>query len=33
MAELVNMAEQFQGLPMSELIGGPLMSVCEAQTN
>ena len=33
MAELVNMAEQFQGLPMSELIGGPLMAVCEAQTN
>ena len=33
MAELVNMAEQFQGLPMSELIGGPLMAVCDAQTN
>ena len=32
MAELVNMADQFKGLPMEELIGGPLMAVCDAQT-
>ena len=32
MAELVNMADQFKGLPMQELIGGPLMAVCDAQT-
>jgi len=32
MAELVNMADQFKGLPMEDLIGGPLMAVCKAQT-
>jgi len=32
MAELVNMADQFKGLPMQDLIGGPLMAVCDAQT-
>lgn len=29
--ELVNMSDQFKGLPMSELIGGPLNAACEAQ--
>ena len=32
MADLVNMADQFKGLPMEDLIGGPLIAVCEAQT-
>jgi len=30
--ELVNMADQFAGLPMGDLIGGPLMAACDAQT-
>ena len=30
--ELVNMADQFAGLPMQDLIGGPLMAACDAQT-
>jgi hypothetical protein len=29
--ELVNMSDQFKGLPMGELIGGPLNASCEAQ--
>ncbi len=29
--ELVNMADQFRGLDMSALIGGPLKAACEAQ--
>jgi hypothetical protein len=29
--ELVNMSSQFKGLPMGELIGGPLNAACEAQ--
>lgn len=28
---LVNMAEQFQGLPMTDLIGGPLKAACDAE--
>ena len=28
MAELVNMSDQFQGLPMDSLIGGPLTAAC-----
>ncbi len=28
---LPNMGDQFKGLPMSDLIGGPLMAACEAQ--
>ncbi len=28
---LVNMSDQFQGLPMSDLIGGPLKAACDAQ--
>jgi hypothetical protein len=28
---LVNMADQFQGLPMSDLIGGPLKAACDAE--
>ncbi|OWQ83826.1 hypothetical protein CDN99_25510 [Roseateles aquatilis] len=31
MAELVNIAEQFKGLPMGELIGAPLTAACDAQ--
>ncbi len=31
MADIVNMSEQFKGLPMSDLIGGPLVAACEAQ--
>ena len=31
MAELVDMASQFKGLPMGDLIGGPLTAACEAQ--
>lgn len=31
MAELVNMSDQFKGLPMGDLIGGPLNAACEAQ--
>ena len=31
MPELVNMSDQFKGLPMGELIGGPLNAACEAQ--
>ena len=33
MADLVNMTDQFKGLPMEDLIGGPLTAVCEAQAN
>lgn len=29
--ELVNMSDQFKGLPMEELIGGPLNAACDAQ--
>jgi len=29
---LVNMADQFGGLPMDQLIGGPLAACCNAQT-
>jgi hypothetical protein len=29
---LVNMAGQFRGLPMKDLIGGPLQAACDAQT-
>lgn len=32
MGELVNMAAQFQGLPMDSLIGGPLRAAADAQT-
>jgi hypothetical protein len=31
MSDLVNMSDQFKGLPMGELIGGPLNAACEAQ--
>lgn len=31
--ELVSMQDQFKGLPMSDLIGGPLTAVCEANKN
>lgn len=31
MGELVDMASQFRGLPMSDLIGGPLNAACDAQ--
>lgn len=27
----INMGDQFKGLPMSDLIGGPLMAACDAQ--
>lgn len=27
----INMGEQFRGLPMGDLIGGPLMAACDAQ--
>ncbi len=27
----INMGDQFRGLPMGDLIGGPLMAACEAQ--
>ena len=30
--ELIDMAAQFRGLPMSDLIGGPLRAACDAQT-
>ena len=33
MAELVDMSDQFKGLPMADLIGGPLTAVCEAQAD
>lgn len=29
--ELVNMSSQFKGLPMGDLIGGPLSAACDAQ--
>lgn len=29
---LVNMSSQFSGLPMKDLIGGPLQAACDAQT-
>ena len=29
--DIVNMSDQFKGLPMGELIGGPLSAACEAQ--
>lgn len=29
--ELVNISDQFKGLPMGDLIGGPLNAACEAQ--
>jgi len=31
MSELVNMSDQFKGLPMDSLIGGPLTAACDAQ--
>ncbi len=31
MAELIEMASQFKGLPMGDLIGGPLTAACDAQ--
>ncbi len=31
MAELVKMSDQFQGLPMDVLIGGPLTAACDSQ--
>ena len=31
MGELVDMASQFRGLPMADLIGGPLNAACDAQ--
>jgi hypothetical protein len=31
MAEIIDMASQFKGLPMGELIGGPLTAACDAQ--
>lgn len=31
MADLVNMSDQFQGLPMDSLIGGPLTAACDSQ--
>ena len=30
--DLVNMSSQFSGLPMKDLIGGPLQAACDAQT-
>lgn len=30
-AELVNISSQFPGLPMQDLIGGPLKAACDAQ--
>lgn len=32
MGELIDMAAQFRGLPMADLIGGPLQAACDAQT-
>ncbi|MYM28545.1 DUF2589 domain-containing protein [Duganella sp. CY15W] len=31
MSELIDMASQFKGLPMGDLIGGPLAAACDAQ--
>lgn len=31
MADIVNMSDQFKGLPMADLIGGPLQAACDAQ--
>ena len=31
MAEIIDMASQFKGLPMGDLIGGPLSAACDAQ--
>lgn len=31
--DLVSMQDQFKGLPMADLIGGPLTAVCEANKN
>lgn len=31
MSELVNISSQFKGLPMSDLIGGPLTAACDSQ--
>lgn len=31
MADLINMADQFSGLPMESLIGGPLQAACKAE--
>jgi len=31
MTQLVNMSQQFQGLPMDDLIGAPLSAACDAQ--
>lgn len=30
---LISMADQFKGLPMADLIGGPLTATCDAQVN
>ncbi|GAA0619129.1 hypothetical protein GCM10009422_13240 [Brevundimonas kwangchunensis] len=32
MGELIDMAAQFRGLPMGDLIGAPLQAACDAQT-
>lgn len=31
MSEIIDMASQFKGLPMGDLIGGPLSAACDAQ--
>lgn len=31
MSELVSMGDQFKGLPMADLIGGPLQAACDSQ--
>ncbi len=31
MADIINMADQFSGLPMESLIGGPLQAACKAE--
>lgn len=31
MADIISMSEQFKGLPMADLIGGPLQAACDAQ--
>ncbi len=31
MSDIVNMSDQFKGLPMADLIGAPLHAACDAQ--
>ncbi|MCF5950666.1 DUF2589 domain-containing protein, partial [Xanthomonas perforans] len=31
MSDIVNMSDQFKGLPMADLIGAPLRAACDAQ--